>query len=251
MKNRIKNHRVAVVCALVAAFIAVPAANAGVTTEYSLDLASAYVWRGYGVTDGAVFQPSVTSAHDSGFSLNIWGNVDISDVNGFEGEFLEVDITLSYAFPSSGSFSAEVGMIEYLFPNGDGVLFGAASTTELYVSFGWDVMLSPAINLYYDIDQVEDFYGDVGISWSKEVGTDTSLDIGVTVAYAGEDFAAFYGGGSDGGFHNGLLTVGVGYAPADKWAFGGYVAYSDSLDKDVLPTQPVDFFAGLSLSRSF
>ena len=53
------------------------------------------------------------------------------------------------------------------------------------------------------------------------------------------------------GFHNALVTVGVSRARADKWAIGGYVAYSDSLDKKVLPTQPVDFFAGISLSRAF
>ena len=113
MKNRIKKHRVAFMCALLAAFIAAPAANAAVTTEYSLDLVSAYVWRGYSVTDGLVLQPSVTSSHESGFSLNIWGNYDLDDVNGAAGDFIEVDITLSYAFPSEGSFSAEVGLIEY------------------------------------------------------------------------------------------------------------------------------------------
>ena len=67
------------------------------------------------------------------------------------------------------------------------------------------VPLSPTIGFYYDFDQVEDFYADVGVS----------------------------------------------RASADKWAIGGYVAYSDSLDKNVLPTQPVDFFVGFSLSRAF
>jgi hypothetical protein len=47
------------------------------------------------------------------------------------------------------------------------------------------------------------------------------------------------------------VTVGVSRAPAGKWAIGGYLPYSDSLDKKVLPVQPVDFFAGFSLSRAF
>ena len=52
------------------------------------------------------------------------------------GDFIEVDITLSYAFPSEGSYSAEVGLIEYLFPTADERFFGVPSTTEVYVSLG-------------------------------------------------------------------------------------------------------------------
>ena len=142
------------------------------------------------------------------------------------GDFIEVDITLSYAFPSEGSFSAEVGLIEYLFPAADEGFFGVPSTTEIYVSLGRNVPLSPTLGLYYDFDQVEDSYADFGVTWSRENATDN-------------------------GSHNRLVTVGVSRARADKWAIGGYLAYSDSLDKKVLPTQPVDFFAGFSLSRAF
>ena len=51
-------------------------------------------------------------------------------------DFIGVDITLSYAFPSEGSFSAEVGLIDYLFPTAHEEFFGVPSTTEVYVSLG-------------------------------------------------------------------------------------------------------------------
>jgi len=232
---------------LAALALSAPAA-ADVTATYALDFASAYVWRGISVTDGAVFQPSITIAHSSGFAFNTWGNWDITDDNDLESDFIEVDLTPSYTFPSETNLTATVGLIEYLFPNSGG--FDDA-TTEAFVSLGWAGTVSPVLAVYYDFDAVDDVYANLGVSFSDEIATDTTWKLALTAGYAGEDFASFYAGGTDGGFFDGRATFTLAYAPEGKWGIAGYAAYSDTLDDDVLPDQEVDFFGGVSFSRSF
>lgn len=224
--------------------LVVPSARAG-EISYDLALDSAYVWRGLTFTDGAVFQPAVTAAHDSGFSVNVWGNLDIDDVNGLSGDFQEVDLTLSYGFPSDSSFSAEVGLIEYLFPNGVG-----DGTREIYVSLGWDVTLSPSITLYYDVDEVEDFYGNFGLSWSNDISDTASYELALSAGYAGEDFARFYGG-TDSGFFDGIVSFSLSFAPQENLSISPFIAFVENLDSDVLVDQEVDFHGGVAISVSF
>lgn len=227
-----------------------PSAGAEVTTDYSLDLLSAYVWRGIAFTDGLVFQPSWTSAHDSGFSINLWGNLDIDNVNGLGGDFQEIDITLSYAFPSDSNFSAEVGLIEYLFPNEVG-----PGTRELYVSLGWDVTAQPGISIYYDIDEVEDWYANFSLGHSHALDDASSLDFALGIGAAGDEFAVINGGGIVGQAGDGLfdLLATVGYSRASEtgWGFTVLVAYVDSLDTDQLVDQSVDIYGAIGISRSF
>ncbi len=62
---------------------------------------------------------------------------------------------------------------------------------------------------------------------------------------------SFYAGGAESGFFDGRATVTLAWAPEGKWGIAGYAAFSDTLDDDVLPEQQVDFFGGISFSRSF
>jgi len=230
-----------------AALTFTPSATADVEVGYGLDLVSAYVWRGITFTEGLVHQPSITVAHSNGFSLNVWGTMDLDDYNGIEGEFFEVDITLSYAFPTNGKVSFEVGMIDYLFPN-----FKGAETKEVYASVGWDLRIAPTVAVYYDFDEFEDFYATFSIASSIALGRDNlSFDWELLAAYAGDDFAIANGGGTGGGLFNGLATAALTYAPDEGGTVSGFVAYTDSLDTDVLVEQPVDLFAGVSFSRTF
>ncbi len=204
--------------------------------DYALDFASAYVWRGITFTDGAVWQPSVTASNDSGFAINVWGSLDIDDANEMSGEFNEVDLTASYGF-GSDAISAEVGFIEYLFPNTE-----FAGTRELYVTVGWDIVAAPSVSLYYDIDEIKDFYASVGVSFGGDVSDVLAWSVDVSAGYAGDDFAAAYEGTS-GGLFDGNVTLGVS---GGMWS--AYVSYVDALDSDSLPEQPVDFLAGVGFS---
>ncbi len=212
------------------------AAPASADADYALDFASAYVWRGITFTDGAVWQPSVTASNDSGFALNVWGNLDIDDANDMSGEFNEIDLTASYGFVSD-AVSAEIGFIEYLFPNTP-----FAGTREVYVTMGWDITASPSVSLYYDIDEIEDFYANIGVSFGGDVSDALAWSIDVSVGYAGDDFAAAYNGLS-GGMYDGNVTLGL-----SGGAWSAFVSYVDALDSDALPEQPVDFVAGIGFS---
>ena len=221
---------------LTVAALGLAAAPATADTEYALDFASAYVWRGITFTDGAVWQPSITASNASGFALNVWGNLDIDDANDMSGEFNEIDLTASYGF-GTDAVSAEVGFIEYLFPN-----TAFAGTREVYVTVGLDIAASPSVSLYYDIDEVEDFYANVGVSFGGDVSDALAWSVDVSAGWAGDDFAAAYGGTS-GGMYDGNVTLGL-----SGGAWSAFVSYVDALDSDALPEQPVDFLAGIGFS---
>ncbi len=213
------------------------AAPASADAEYSMDFASAYVWRGITFTDGAVWQPSVTASNGSGFAINVWGNLDIDDANDMSGEFNEIDLTASYGF-GTDAVSAEVGFIEYLFPN-----TAFAGTREVYMTLGWDVTAAPSVSVYYDIDEVQDFYANVGVSFGGAAADVLEWGVSVSAGYAGDDFAAAYGSVSGGGLYDGNVTFSLSAA---SWS--AFVSYVDALDDDALPEQPVDFLAGIGFS---
>ncbi len=221
---------------VVLALLSLAAAPASADAEYALDFASAYVWRGITFTDGAVFQPSVTASNDSGFAINVWGNLDIDDANDMSGEFNEIDLTASYGF-GTNAVSAEVGFIEYLFPNTP-----FAGTREVYLTVGWDITASPSVALYYDIDEVKDFYANFGVEFGGDVSGAMAWSVAVSAGYAGDDFAAAYDGLS-GGMYDGNVTFGL-----SGGAWSAFVSYIDALDSDALPEQPVDFLAGIGFS---
>lgn len=218
------------------ALLCVAAAPASADAEYALDFASAYVWRGITFTDGAVWQPSVTASNDSGFAINVWGNLDIDDANDMSAEFNEIDLTASYGF-GTDAVSAEVGFIEYLFPN-----TSFDGTREVYLTLGWDIAAAPSVSLYYDIDEVKDFYANVGIEFGGDVSDALAWSVAVSAGYAGDDFAAAYGGLS-GGMYDGNVTFGLS---GGSWS--AFVSYVDGIDSDALPDQPVDFLAGIGFS---
>jgi hypothetical protein len=230
-----------------AAALAGPA-SAEVNATYTNDFVSAYVWRGITVTDGVVWQPQVTVAHGSGFALNVWGNWDWTDDNDLEHEFIEVDITPSFTFDTGSDLAASVGLIEYIFPN-SGAFDDA--TTEAWFSLGWNGTITPTLAVYYDFDAVDDLYANLSVTYAHGVATDTTFKFALAAGYAGDDFAGFYAGGIDSGFFDGRATLTLAYAPEGKWGIGGYVAYSDTLDDDVLPEQVVDLFGGISFTRTF
>jgi len=212
------------------------AAAPATAADYALDFASAYSWRGITFTDGAVFQPSVTASNDSGFAINVWGNLDIDDANDMSGEFNEIDLTASYGF-GTDAVSAEVGFIEYLFPN-----TAFAGTREVYLTLGLDMTASPSVSVYYDVDEVKDFYANVGVSFGGATSSAMEWSVSISAGYAGDDFAAAYGG-TTGGLYDGNVTASV-----SGGAWSAFVSYIDALDDDALPEQPVDFLAGIGFS---
>lgn len=244
----------AAVVALTAGATATQASAADATA--ALDVNSAYVWRGLTFNDGFVLQPSM-DVSANGFAFNVWANYDLDDYDGAvdDNEFSEVDFTGSYAF-KMGPVDADVGIIHYVFPTTDVTEAGAdSSTTEVFAGLGYDLGAGFALStkVYYDCDQVDDFYVTAGVDYSYSINDKTTFGASGSISYAGEDFAASYAGGTDGGFFNYLLSSSVKYMVTDALGVAATINYTDSMDDDVLPDEAVDttLFGGVNLSYSF
>lgn len=228
--------------------LSVPQAMAADVTA-AADINSAYVWRGLTFNDGIVIQPSIDVAA-GGFGFNVWGNLDADDYNDTldSGEFSEVDLTVSYSF-DMGPVGASVGFIEYLFPA------GGASTSEIFANTSMDIVagLSAGLELYYDIDQVDDFYATASIGYALDLNEQLGLELGALISYAGKDFTAAYAGGTDSGFFNYVLSASLGYAISDTLSTGINLNYTDSMASDALPDSAMDtdVYGGISIAYTF
>lgn len=218
---------------------ATPAMGADATA--SMDVVSAYVWRGQTFNDGVVLQPSIDAAAENGLGFNVWGNYDTEDYNNSldSGEFSEIDLTISYS-KSFDSLDLGVGVIEYLFPatdaDDDGVGENALATTELYISLAYALPanLSVGLDIYYDIDALDGFsYATLSISYAYDITDKIGLEAGASMGYAGEDFSKA-GGGKDSGLYDYTLSLSLGYAITDALSASAGLTYVDALDDDNL-----------------
>jgi len=239
--------------ALLIATLGFTASAAEVTAD--IDLNSAYLWRGITINDGLVAQPSVDIATPAGIGLNIWGNFDLDDYDGaFEkNEFSEVDLYLSYTLPFC-PLGTTLTYAEYLFPHQNDESGALHGSRELIAEAGHDIVGNLAANVLfgYDIDEVEDFYAEVGLSMGQDVVADVlSAELGVVASYVGDDWAILNGGGTEGGFNHWAATLTLAHAPTEAVELSANVGYTDSLDEDVLPEQDVDVFGGASASVTF
>lgn len=243
--------RAASLAALAALTMAGTATRAdAATATAALDVNSAYVWRGLTFNDGMVLQPSINVAAENGFSVNAWGNLDIDDYNGAlnDGEFSEIDLTATYAF-TLGPVDANVGIIEYTFPN------GAESTTEIFagLSYALGHGFSLGSTVYYDCDQVDDFYVTAELGYSYDLNEKTNLSLGGLISFAGSEFTEFYAGGTSSGFFNYALNASISYKVTDAFGIGANINFTESMDDDALPDEAVDttFYGGINLSYTF
>jgi uncharacterized protein (TIGR02001 family) len=218
-----------------------------------IDLNSAYVWRGMTFNDGAVLQPSLDVSH-GGFGVNVWANMDLDDYDDTldQGEFSEVDLTLSYSW-TMGSVDAGIGYIEYLFPTTDAG--GAPGTREIYLTLGTGLPagFSTELGVYYDFDEVDDYYAVLGLGYGIALTGQLGLEAGASVGYAGDEYC----GDGSAGFYDFSLSLALVYAVTESFSIGGKIVYADSLDDDNLVDiddgGPLDVktLVGITLSYAF
>ncbi|MBN2706949.1 MAG: MipA/OmpV family protein [Deltaproteobacteria bacterium] len=181
----------------------VAAAEPELTAEAEALLVSKYIWRGLEVNEDPVLQPSVTLGY-GGFSLNLWGNLDLTDFGRDEcvytsdcesraGQFTEIDLTLDYSH-SFDKFTVGVGVIAYEFPNWE----ASEDTHEAYVSLAYDTLMQPTLTVYYDFDEVEGFYANFSLAHSFSINEKLSVDLSGGIGYGDSDYNAFYFGIDDG-----------------------------------------------------
>ena len=208
------------------------------TASADVSVLSKYVWRGYELSDDSiVLQPSMTISYKD-FSMNLWGNLD-TDVDEAHGandnlsQFNETDWTISYG-KSFGPVSLEGGYIYYGLDSID-------DSEELYLSVGFDTILSPTFTAYREISHLPGWYFSFDISHSFELPKEITLDIGGSVGYYYSDDSDFVDIKDHGqvetstkynNFHNGLISVALTIPVNEFCSISPMLAYSFPLTND-------------------
>ncbi len=133
-----------------------------VTGGINVDLFSHYVWRGFALTDGFAFQPSVFVS-TKGLTVTSWSSWSSTDAGCFNADdcpaLREHDITVDYTKPV-GKATVSVGYINYLFPPYRTDEAKAADavgvTNEIYGGVTFTAPGNPFVKAYVDVDGDED-----------------------------------------------------------------------------------------------
>lgn len=228
--------------------------SSNISAGFSQSISSKYVWRGIAFNEDTVNQGdlSVSVDTDAGtFGAAAWYNLDTTDENGYEFETTELDLVLSWD-KSFDSLSVGAGLINYQFPN----LGGNSDTTEIYASLGLDTTLAPSITVYYDIDDADGLYFDLGIGHSFEIGKfETPLDLGATLGFADSNQSEFYYGADDAGFTNMSVAASMTFSLTENLEFTPALTVTsllgDAADANTGSGTDVNVFTSFSFAYSF
>ncbi|MCD6388165.1 MAG: hypothetical protein J7L69_02050 [Desulfobulbaceae bacterium] len=226
-------------------FIAVNTLSSPVLAEESkidvdldIPIVSKYVWRGMEINEDAVLQPSLTLA-SSGFSFNLWGNMDLTDFGEDEcvytsdcdsraWQFTEIDLTIDYSH-SFDKLTLGVGLIDYLYPNWD----DAEDTQEVYLATSYDVLFQPSFTLYYDFNEVNGFYANFAIGYSFSINDRLDIDLSSSIGYADSDYNSASFGSDDSAFVDFNIGVEVPFRATDTIAIIPMLTVTTLLDSDI------------------
>ena len=184
----------------------------------SLDYCTDYVWRGLVINDRPVLQPSLTASQEitnaGTFSLNFWGNYDLTDANGTKNRLSEIDYTASYS-SSSGPFGLEVGIIHYTFPATED-----SATTEAYIRTACELEVVPlafSLAVFYDFDEIEGFYFLGKIESSITPGPKSRLDLSFSAGYGDYSYVqGYFGWGEKSLFLDGVVSAVWAYKLSER-----------------------------------
>jgi len=224
--------------------------------DVSADFFGKYVWRGQNLNNSSVFQPSVGVTY-GGLTGSVWGNLDMTDSNDNKGEFTEYDFTLDYsaAVPGVEKLGFSIGAIQYNFPSVNN------DTLEIYAGLSADVLLSPSLTVYQDVDEANGTYVAFGVGHTFEKIVELSptmpvaLELGASVGWGDSGFNEYYWGVDNSKMNDLTLSMAL---PTEMfgWTVSPSVNYVTLLSDRIRSTdayaQKSDYvFAGLSVSKSF
>jgi len=193
----------------------------------SVDIASAYVFRGATFNDGLVLQPGLElggfSIPEGAGSVNVgvWANLDIDDYDGMlaDGQFSEIDMYATYEFPFEAA-NVSVGYTEYTYPSG-----GGDADREVSLNASLDVPLAPSLAVFYGLDGgVEStLYIEAGIGHELKLSEALSLSLGAALGYLDPDEG-------EAGLSHYSLSAGAAFG-----VFNAAVTWVAQADDQVLP----------------
>lgn len=224
---------------IVTSLLAIGGANTYANLTFSTTMAfeSEYVFRSVQYAD-ASFQPSVELAYGD-FYIGTWVNQPIVDPGAM---FLnEVDFYGGYGFALGDTFSADVGLTYYWFPEEPAT---DGYSREVYFGLSADVALAPSVYFYYDFDlDTFTIEGSFGHSFALGEGSPASFDLGAYFGYVAPKGApndVYYGGSAD-----------ISYAFTDNASFSFGVRASGLGDDLAGGGRDGNFWWGMSFSAGF
>ena len=185
---------------------AAPAA-AQTTVGADASLFSSYVWRGLSLTNKPVLQPDLYVTIPTGkasVTLGGWANIDlgkyddpeddISESGGLSSfNFAEFDPWAEVAFPVGEKTTLTGGITAYIYPNdltatSNGGFDSDANTVELYAKAAFDVLLSPKLSMWYDVDKINGAYFEASVSHTIPASEKVGIALGALAGFsAGQD----------------------------------------------------------------
>lgn len=159
------NKTIASVIAALGVAVSANAQDLSITSTVGYE--SVYVFRGAELADD-IFQGSVDLAYGD-FYAGIWTAQPLTS-----SQDNEIDVYAGYGFAASDLVSIDFGGTVYYYPE---IGSGDETTFEAYVGAAFDVMLSPAVYVYYDFDlEVLTIEGSIG--YSVPLSDVSSFDLG-------------------------------------------------------------------------
>jgi uncharacterized protein (TIGR02001 family) len=209
---------------------------------------SQYLWRGIDLSGGSAVAQGGMDLSAKGFTLSYWSNIQLkddvvlgSDVN--KGNATETDMTLDYTFSPLDKLSVSLGTIWY-------ALDGADDTKEAYLGLSYDVILQPAVKVYYDYDEATEngLFFTASIGHTFQVMDKLGVNLGALVSYNDEsDYAV----GDYKDWHNYELSVSADYAITDQLSISPSILYSHSLSNDAKDVTDDGIVTGAVLTFTF
>ena len=162
---------------------------------------SSYVWRGLSLTNKPVLQPDLYVTFPAGnasVTVGGWANIDlgkyddpdddISESGGLSSfNFAEFDPWAEISFPLGEKLTLTGGVTAYIYPN-DAGLTSDFNTVEIYGKAALDVLLSPKLAVWYDVDKIDGAYIEGSVSHTLQLGEKVGLALGALAGFSeGQD----------------------------------------------------------------
>ncbi len=203
-----------------------------------------YMHRGMVQNDNDVLQGELkidTPTIDGGnLRVSSFGNMDLRNTtgdawfpNGFGGKFSEIDFMLAYG-RRIGAFSATIGAVSYILPNGRIFPNGErGTTTEFFISGAGEVLgITTEAELHLDWDEVDGYYAKIGARKVIPIRAFT-VDLGAHVGYSDGDHSLWTYGLSESGLADLVGKARVNYRFDDRTTIFTSINGSTILDRDL------------------
>ncbi len=178
---------IAVISAIATGVAGLSAQELSVSTTFGWE--SEYIFRGAKLAD-EIYTPSVDLTYGGAY-VGIWAALPVD--GAFENE---IDFYAGYGFQASELLSLDFGATYYTYPEqSDDDFFGDDNSVEFYAGAALEVLLSPALYVYYDIDlDVFTVEGSIGhsIPLTESISFDTGAYLGWVNPDHGDDYT-YYG----------------------------------------------------------